>query len=210
MKDERPFIHPIHTSILHACMIKLGYSRTHIHVIAPPSFISWQITDTLKAFGPVNAVRMIRNKQTGEPRGFAFVDFLSVEDATNLMAYQNKTLVIDGRTVQLDYSTTPAPPSSGGGPGGGGSGGGGGPSGGFKDWICPQCSATNFARRNACYQCTAQKPSNPTLVPHQEDAPSCSLIVKGLSANSTEESVCCCRRALLDLASVPSSLTRHY
>lgn len=123
------------------------------------------------------AVRLIRNKQTGEPRGFAFVDFQGIEDAINLMAYQNKTLFIDGRTVQLEYSTTPAPVAA---PGGGT----------FKDWICPQCNATNFARRTSCYLCNLAKPANPTLAPQPEDLPSSSLIVKGLSATSTDESVC--------------------
>lgn len=130
-------------------------------------------------------MRLIRNKQTGEPRGFAFVDFMNIEDAMNLMLHQNKTLFIDGRTVQLDYSTTPAPAP----PLAAGSGGGGG----FKDWICPQCSATNFARRTSCYICNLAKPANPTLAPQAEDSPSSSLIVKGLSQNSTEESVCCMR-----------------
>jgi RNA-binding protein 5/10 len=147
----------------------------------------------LKAFGPVNAVRLIRNKQTGEPKGFAFVDFLAIEDAMNLMAYQNKTLFIDGRTVQLDYSTTPPPSHSSSSGGGSGSGGGGG-GGGFKDWICPQCAVTNFARRNACFSCNVPKPANPTLAPQQHqhigDTPSNSLIVKGLSASSSDESVC--------------------
>lgn len=147
--------------------------------------VQTQITDTLKAFGAVNGVRLIRNKQTGEPRGFAFVDFHLVEDAVNLMAYQNKSLFIDGRTVQLEYSTTHTPPLS-------SSGGSGGS---FKDWICPQCNATNFARRTSCYLCNLAKPANPTLAPQPEDAPSSSLIVKGLAATSTDESVC----SLLDL-----------
>eukprot|EP00026_Physarum_polycephalum_P002553 Phypoly_transcript_02560.p1 GENE.Phypoly_transcript_02560~~Phypoly_transcript_02560.p1 ORF type:complete len:907 (+),score=178.91 Phypoly_transcript_02560:219-2723(+) len=146
------------------------------------------ITDTLKAFGPVVAVRLIRNKQTGEPRGFAFVDFQGIEDAMNLMAYQNKSIFIDGRTVQLEYSTSPAPAATHGGNSGSGSGGGGG-NGLFKDWICPQCNATNFARRTSCYLCNVPKPANPTLAPQPEDSPSSSLIVKGLSATSTDESI---------------------
>ena len=136
-------------------------------------------------FGPVNAVRLIRNKQTGEPRGFAFVDFLSIDDAMNLMAYQSKSLFIDGRTVQLEYSTTSAPPAA------AAAAAANHPAGGsFKDWICPQCSATNFARRTSCYLCNLAKPANPTLAAQPEDTPSSSLIVKGLSANSTDESVC--------------------
>ncbi len=104
------------------------------------------------------------------------MDFVSLEDAKNLMAYQNKTVFIDGRTVMLDYSNTPPPPSSSGG--------------GFKDWLCPQCSASNFARRSACYSCGAPKPANPLLAPQHEDVPSSSLIVKGLSPVTTDESVC--------------------
>lgn len=85
-----------------------------------------QILFTLKAYGPVNEVRLIRDKVTGESRGFAFVDFPSVEDATRFMEYHNMRLELDGRIVYMDYSRQKEPHS------------GGAPE--HKDWICPQVS----------------------------------------------------------------------
>lgn len=81
-----------------------------------------QILFTLKAYGPVNEVRLIRDKVTGESRGFAFVDFPSVEDAKCFMEYHKMRMELDGRIIYMDYSRQKE--SHGGGE--------------HKDWICPQ------------------------------------------------------------------------
>jgi len=98
------------------------------------------IIDALKIFGAVEDVRIIRDKGTGESRGFAFVDFFTIEEAKAFMEYNNGSIIIDGCKIQLDYSKPIKPfvfPS-------GTSFSSGGPifmtqpPQEFKDWICPQ------------------------------------------------------------------------
>ncbi len=84
-----------------------------------------QILYTLKAYGPVNDVRLIRDKVTGESRGFAFVEFPSVDDAQRFMEYHHNTrLEIDGRIVYMDYSKQKDSNHH--------------HSSEYRDWICPQ------------------------------------------------------------------------
>lgn len=56
-------------------------------------------------WAPLNEVRVIREKQTGISRGFAFVDFPTIEASTRMMAdiHHSGGLYIDGRRVYLDY-----------------------------------------------------------------------------------------------------------
>jgi RNA recognition motif-containing protein len=100
-----------------------------------------QILYTLKAYGPVNDVRLIRDKATGESRCFAFVEFPSAEEAQKFMDYHRHTrLDLDGRAIYMDYSKQKEPhPASGGSE--------------YKDWICPQVSAA--PPPPSCVLCTA-------------------------------------------------------
>lgn len=75
----------------------------------------------LKAFGPIEDVRLIRNKATGESRCFAFVDFATVEEAAAFMEYYGGLLELDERTVQMDFSRQKEHPT-----------------GEYKDWLCAQ------------------------------------------------------------------------
>lgn len=52
----------------------------------------------------MESVRVIRDKISGESRGFAFVDFFSVEDAKSVLVKTKGTATIDGSAVQLDFS----------------------------------------------------------------------------------------------------------
>lgn len=134
----------------------------------------------------MDEVRLIRDKMTGESRGFAFVDFVSPEDAQSLMEHTNGSLTIDGSSVTISLNRTspvqkPTPQPE------------------VKDWICPQvsiyidsheCNASNFARRKACFTCNLPKPidAQPTQV-HPENDPSSILIVRGLDFGTTEQTV---------------------
>ena len=50
-------------------------------------------------------VRLARHKKSGESRGFAFVEFTSVEDARVWLTFNNATIMVDGHNCVLEYST---------------------------------------------------------------------------------------------------------
>jgi cold-inducible RNA-binding protein len=76
-------------------------------------------------FGEVVGVNLIRDKFSGESRGFAFVEMSSDEQADAAIEAMNGK-ELDGRVLRVDQ----ARPREAGGGGGGGGGGRGGPRGG--------------------------------------------------------------------------------
>jgi RNA recognition motif-containing protein len=83
--------------------------------------------DLRKAFeahGQVATVNIITDKYTGDPRGFAFVEMASKEEAMAAIAGLNGT-ELDGRTLNVNEAR-PRAEGGGGGRSGGGFGGGGG------------------------------------------------------------------------------------
>src|SRR5215475_14573350 len=80
----------------------------------------------------VVSVSIVTDRMTGQPRGFAFVEFGSDKDAQSAIAeLHGKPL--DGRTLAVNEAREREPRGGGfggGGGGGGGFGGGGGPRGG--------------------------------------------------------------------------------
>ncbi|KAI9996556.1 hypothetical protein PInf_014288 [Phytophthora infestans] len=119
------------------------------------------ILHALQPFRPLQA-RIIYDKATGESRGFAFVDFDSVESATQAMnAFETRPLVLQHRAVNVGYTDgfcrrspddsnrphdqrqwQPRP-----------------------DWICDECNVTNFGRRTSCFQCNAPKTAQTKEIP---------------------------------------------
>jgi len=74
-------------------------------------------------------VKVVMDRETGRPRGFAFVEMGSDQEATD--AIQNLTgREIQGRAINVSEARERAPRGGGGG-GGGGYGGGGGGGGGY-------------------------------------------------------------------------------
>ncbi|KAG3112844.1 hypothetical protein PI124_g1227 [Phytophthora idaei] len=122
------------------------------------------ILRALQSFRPLQA-RTIYDKATGEPRGFAFVDFDSVESAMQAMnAFESRPLVLQHRDVNVSYTD------------------------GFRrrspedsnrpqdqrqgerwqprpDWICDECNVINFARRTNCFQCKVSKTAQTKEIP---------------------------------------------
>ncbi|KAB5516782.1 hypothetical protein DKX38_027430 [Salix brachista] len=106
----------------------------------------------LDEWGPLRHVRVIKEKNSGISRGFAFIDFPSVGAACAMMdRIRDDGLVVDGRKLFFEYSSKPT-------------GGAGGPfaqdkSGQHRkitvpsDWMCNICGCVNFARRTSCFQC---------------------------------------------------------
>ena len=77
---------------------------------------------TIKAafaeFGDVKEVKVVMDRDTGRPRGFAFVEFVNEADAANAVT-QMSGQELDGRALRV----TEAEDRRGGSPGGGGGGG---------------------------------------------------------------------------------------
>jgi len=84
-------------------------------------------------FFPFQAIGLIFHRETGNPKGFGYVTFASIDEAT--VAFDAmKGSEIDNRPVRLDYATPRAPREDGGRGGrGGGRGGARGGRGGFGD-----------------------------------------------------------------------------
>ena len=78
--------------------------------------------------GEVREVAIPTDRETGQPRGFAFVTMGSASAANAAIAQLNGS-VLDGRTLKVNEAQE-RPQRSGGGGGGGGYGGGGGGRGG--------------------------------------------------------------------------------
>uniref|UniRef100_A0A669F3M6 RNA binding motif protein 5 n=1 Tax=Oreochromis niloticus TaxID=8128 RepID=A0A669F3M6_ORENI len=90
--------------------------------------------DQLEGPQPVD-VRLMK-KRTGISRGFAFVDFYHLQDATRWMETNQKRLTIQGKTIDMHYSH---------------------PRNKYEDWLCSTCGLYNFRRRLKCFRCGAAK-----------------------------------------------------
>src|SRR5208283_3164762 len=86
-----------------------------------------QVRSLFEAYGPVEKVSIITDRDTGQPRGFAFVEMNDDESATKAMEALNGTN-LGGRNLTVNEARPKAdrPRREGGGGGRGGCGGGGG------------------------------------------------------------------------------------
>jgi RNA recognition motif-containing protein len=78
-----------------------------------------RLQELFEEYGEVSSVNVITDRQTGRPRGFAFVEMATDEAASAAIAALNGQSV-DGRTLTVNEARPRAPRS------GGSSGGGGG------------------------------------------------------------------------------------
>jgi RNA recognition motif-containing protein len=84
-------------------------------------------------YGSVDEVAVITDRETGQPRGFAFVSMNNEQEAHAAIEGLNGTEV-DGRTISVNEARPKADSRGGGGYGGGRSGGGGRGGGGGDRW----------------------------------------------------------------------------
>ncbi|KAJ2998482.1 hypothetical protein HDV02_004490 [Globomyces sp. JEL0801] len=84
--------------------------------------------------------RLIRDRDTGKSKGYAFVNFPSTEVAEEWVNNHLPTISIDGFPVRIEYSKPPTTD--------------------VDDWECVQCGGINFKRREACYRCRLPKMFN--------------------------------------------------
>ena len=88
-----------------------------------------ELRQLFEGYGAVERVNMIRDRDTGQPRGFAFVEMTNDAEAEKAIAGINGTNV-GGRNLNVSEAR-PKPERSGGGGGGGRGGRGGGGRGGY-------------------------------------------------------------------------------
>jgi len=95
----------------------------------PYSATEGELTDLFSAHGTVQSAKVISDKNTGQSKGFGFVEMSSGEEAQAAIAALHST-EFGGRTLIVNEAKPQAPRTGGGGGRGGGFGGGGG---GFGD-----------------------------------------------------------------------------
>lgn len=83
-----------------------------------------ELTEAFGAFGTVTSVKIITDRETGNPRGFAFVEMANNNEALKAIQGMNGQ-EIQGRAISANEAR-PRAEGGGGGRGFGGGGGGGG------------------------------------------------------------------------------------
>ena len=83
------------------------------------------IRQAFSQYGEVSAVNVIMDRETGRPRGFAFVEMPNSSEAQKAISSVNET-EIAGRAVKVNEARPKSDRPQGGGGGGGGRGGYGG------------------------------------------------------------------------------------
>ncbi len=91
-----------------------------------------QVRSLFEAYGAVDKVSIVTDRDTGQPRGFAFVEMMDDDAATKAMEALNGTS-LGGRNLNINEARPKADRPRGGGGGGGGRGGYGGGGGGGRD-----------------------------------------------------------------------------
>jgi RNA recognition motif-containing protein len=84
-----------------------------------------QVRSMFEAYGPVERVSIVTDRDTGQPRGFAFVEMTDDDAASKAMDALNGTN-LGGRNLTVNEARPKADRPRGGGGGGGRGGGGGG------------------------------------------------------------------------------------
>jgi len=89
------------------------------------SFNSTELTlrDAFGQVGTVTDVKMVMDRETGRPRGFAFVEMSSDQEAQAAIEQLNAR-ELDGRAIKVNEAQERSGGGGGGGRGGGGGGGG--------------------------------------------------------------------------------------
>src|SRR5262245_4631378 len=90
-----------------------------------------ELRSAFEAFGPVTSVKIVRDRDSGRSRGFAFVEMEDGEGAQNAVAQMNGK-DLKGRNLVVNEARPREQGGGGGGGGRGGYGGGGGGRGGGR------------------------------------------------------------------------------
>ncbi|XP_069692847.1 RNA-binding protein 5-like isoform X2 [Periplaneta americana] len=136
-------------------------------------------------------IRLIRKKDTGASRGFAFVEFNTLQEASQWMEMKQGVLMLQDQYRAVMHFSIPketqiernAMKSS-------------------QDWICIKCAAHNFKRRDACFKCHSSRQESEGGEGSAEVSmqPTPTVLLRGLDVLSTEDSVL---QAIKSISSVP-------
>ncbi|XP_064877078.1 LOW QUALITY PROTEIN: RNA-binding protein 10-like [Oncorhynchus nerka] len=96
-------------------------------------------------------IRLMRNKSSGQSRGFAFVEFNHIQEACRWMETNQRVLSILGQRVSMHYSD-PKPRAN-------------------EDWLCNKCGVQNFKRREKCFKCGVPKSEAELKLPQLRELP---------------------------------------
>ena len=103
----------------------------------PYSVTELDLRDLFSPMGTVTEAKIVTDRETGRPRGFAFVEMSSPEEALKAIEQVNGR-ELDGRALNVSEAQERSGGGGGGGGGrgggGGGRGGGGGGGGGGRRW----------------------------------------------------------------------------
>jgi cold-inducible RNA-binding protein len=101
----------------------------------PFSATEESLKSAFSQFGTVESATVITDRDTGQSKGFGFVELGTKQEAANAIAKMNGS-ELDGRTIKVSEAKPQAPREGGGGArgfgGGGGRGFGGGGGGGYR------------------------------------------------------------------------------
>ncbi|XP_075511969.1 SUPPRESSOR OF ABI3-5 isoform X2 [Primulina tabacum] len=193
--------HRNHNDRYHHDQYSVAPSATVVAKGLSPKTTEEDLYQLLAEWGPLRHVRVIKERNSGISRGFAFIDFPSVDAAQAMMdRLGDDGLLVDGRKLFFEYSKPTGMAS-------GSIGVDSAPRSGHgnrrsvsvpSDWMCTICGCINFARRTFCFQCneprTEDAPpadmtsSNPAPIGKKGEAgPTYVLVVRGLDENADEE-----------------------
>ncbi|KAJ8017311.1 hypothetical protein DPEC_G00016550 [Dallia pectoralis] len=96
-------------------------------------------------------IRLMRNKSSGQSRGFAFVEFNHIQEASRWMETNQNVLSVLGQRVSMHYSD-PKPRAN-------------------EDWLCNKCGVQNFKRREKCFKCSVSKSEAELKLPQLRELP---------------------------------------
>ncbi|XP_060515773.1 RNA-binding protein 5-like [Cylas formicarius] len=128
-------------------------------------------------------IRLIRKKDTGASRGFAFVEFATVNEAVRWMEMKQGVLMLQEHyraimqfSIPKENGPAEKPPSHK----------------ASSDWFCIKCGAQNFKRRDNCFKCHASRTESEEGGSGSDEICSYAtktIMLRNLDALSTEDSV---------------------
>ncbi|XP_014253951.1 RNA-binding protein 5 [Cimex lectularius] len=132
-------------------------------------------------------IRLVRRKDTGTSRGFAFVEFSTVGDAIKWIELKQGELMLKDHFRALLQYSLPKDYSF-------------GREKYMSDWYC-KCQAHNFRRRNTCFKCNlSRREVEVEFVDTISSYPTNTVLLTGLDVSTTEESVL---QSIKTLSSLP-------